>query len=282
MREFAVEFTDGLKRGLRAFPNPTPEKEELIECHNLVPSEHELMNYEPVLLLEIPSVPNSPGGVLTCQSVELNESLLYCWDMDEASGDRIDHVANLHLTGGCGAGVTGKNGLALPFTGTEKMDMVSPLQILSIGGSYTFALWFKVTNLSANRPLFVAGDSSTAGQYYYLAFILQDGSFLFYREGGWGSIITAPGIISPNIWYLFFIVTTLNIATMYIYNESGLILTQGSGATPPVTGGSGAITIGGEGTGPQRFVGLMDSLIIWQRALTADDRLLVWNDGNGI
>jgi hypothetical protein len=42
MREFASAFGKGLFRGLRAFPSPLRDAEELVECHNLAPSEHSL------------------------------------------------------------------------------------------------------------------------------------------------------------------------------------------------------------------------------------------------
>jgi hypothetical protein len=52
MREFGIPFTTGLHKGLRAFPTPRPGEEELVECYNLVPTEHGLRGHSTISPLD--------------------------------------------------------------------------------------------------------------------------------------------------------------------------------------------------------------------------------------
>ena len=45
MREFGIPLPKSIMRGLRAFPTPMAGEEELLECHNLAPSEHGLRGH---------------------------------------------------------------------------------------------------------------------------------------------------------------------------------------------------------------------------------------------
>lgn len=48
MREFGVTFSEGLRKGLRAFNSRIQKKEELIECFNFMPHELGLIAHEEI------------------------------------------------------------------------------------------------------------------------------------------------------------------------------------------------------------------------------------------
>jgi len=59
MREFAIPFKQGLKNGLRKFPQSIRDEEWLTECRNLMPSEKGLIPHETIIELGVSTIVTS-------------------------------------------------------------------------------------------------------------------------------------------------------------------------------------------------------------------------------
>src|SRR5262249_18053782 len=86
--------------------------------------------------------------------------------------------------------------------------------------------------------------------------------------------------ILPNVWYLAIGWHDKTLNTINLQINQNAVITQ---AFPD--GGVGTATrplgIGGTGYGGEVFGGVIDSVGMWQKVLTAEERARLWSNGNG-
>ncbi len=232
-----------------------------------------------------PEVP-PPPAVVTCLDAAISAALLYCWGLDEASGNRLDHVASLPLIGTVGAGVPGKNGLALAFAGSDQMTAVMPAGLFDTHpAGCTLSCWFRLESYNGtNQMLVCKGASSSAGQYDYLIEIAHSPPRLVLAFGGGaGGVIESSYPLALDTWYLLIVTYGVGAPTSYLYTEAGLVEATSSGGAPQANASPANFRLGAHGGSVgEAFFGRIDSVIIWQRVLSSADRAFVWNNGVGL
>lgn len=219
-------------------------------------------------------------------------SLAGHWPLDEAFGTRYDVLGAMPLTDHGGVGwEPGKIGNAATFESSLiqylQGDSNSNLQLG--GGSFTIALWVKLSTTTGNRPFIWKYDEPSGQREYALGYESGRVVLRVYPDGSLGSLqqLTTSGSLTASTWY--FVVAGYNASTtslfIRVYQPGYSELAAGGAASAMVTGGAYS------GTAPFRvgygnlpgyiFAGSMDSIWIWKRTLSLDEEVTLFNQGTG-
>ena len=159
------------------------------------------------------------------------------------------------------------------FTDPDRRASIASGGLL-VTNAFTVAVWVNLETFDANgENRLIYKD----GQYNFD--LLNGGGRLEIRaEGGWHGTAPAPPL-SLDEWHL--VVATLDgqVSTHYIDGE---VVGGNSGIPGPIQQTESSILLGN--IGPKSFVGCMDNLRIYNRALSADEvsTLLLGSDGEAV
>jgi hypothetical protein len=190
------------------------------------------------------------------------------WRLGEASGTiAYDHAGGLHgtINNAPTLGVTGAlaedTDKAITFAGSPQSVTAAPVDI-SVTNPYTMALWASCTPDGTFRRIMAIEDASGYGanlqsQSGYLMHVRTNaaGSDYAYQEAG----LTAG-------WH--FIVATYDGTTMRLYLDGMGLGGVGIGASARALTAPTTTVIGGNLAGTN-FIGTLDEVGVWNRALTS-------------
>jgi hypothetical protein len=215
-------------------------------------------------------------GLVSPVSADLEAGLLAHFDF-EGDGDVLMDVTGNGNDGSIGSAERSDDG----YQGGRCLRFADPDRKASIPGAgllvtnaFTVAIWVNQESFDPegeNRLIY------KDGQYNFD--LLNGGGRLEIRaEGNWHG--TAPAEpLSVNEWHL--VVATLDgqVSTHYIDGE---VVGGNSGIPGPIQQTESSILLGN--IGPKSFVGCMDNLRIYNRALSADEvsSLLLGSDGEAV
>ena len=160
----------------------------------------------------------------------------------------------------------------------------TPNQTLT--GSVSFSGWYKMSNftLPENDIFFVSNQSTIANTYSAnIAFGFRS----YQGEFGHSTYVQSPltgyyatdNLPEANIWHhIICVVENGSYVKMYLdgvlfYDNTTSVVTNSSQASLP-------LLFGGTGTSPYYYFGDLDDIGIWNRALTADEVLALYNGCN--
>lgn len=160
----------------------------------------------------------------------------------------------------------------------------TPNQTLT--GSVSFSGWYKMSNftLPENDVFFVSNQSTVDNTYSAnIAFGFRS----YQGEFGHSTYVQSPltgyyatdNLPQANIWHnITCVFENGSYVKMYLdgvlfYNNTNSVLTNSSQASLP-------LLFGGSGTSPYYYFGDLDDIGIWNRALTADEVLALYNGCN--
>jgi hypothetical protein len=209
--------------------------------------------------------------------------LVAWWSLDESGGNsRADsHGANtLNETDGPISTGTLVQGSAADFDGvTQKVSTTT--HVVDVSGSFTVAAWINPGSITGDSKSIVAQGSNTnsAGQFALqlsptaARFIVSDGAFKIATHGS--AISTATK---------YFLIGYYDVVSQEIgisVNNTAFVTTAFTGTVNADSGDGFAI--GGWNAGPTRpYQGLVDEAAAWNRLLTSDERVELYNAGSGI
>lgn len=215
----------------------------------------------------------------------LDEGLVYYYNLDETSGQAIESVNGLvnGAVEGATQGATGKIANAYYFDGMN--DRVSLGDVNEVEGinELTVSVWVKTTNPNQYSALISNGGN-------------LDASFtLMMRDGGATvSLISNPACYSsdtPSIadgnWHLLTAVYDGKANDIRIYLDGTLSVTRSDASLSclgeiPTT--PTKLSIGGMSYSQtaHSFNGFLDEVGFWNRALTPEEILQLYDNGNGL
>ena len=173
----------------------------------------------------------------------------------------------------------GKSSAAYDFSGAGTNILVSgssSFNSLELGGSVTVSAWI---NLRKNGlfPVVNKYKPSTDGGWELIAW--QSG-INFHHENG--SILNASCVPTLNIGQWYHLIFTFDKTSgNYAFYLNGAQVCSGVSPVTLVSTDNGNFYLGYSPNGPDEYAdGLIDDVAIWNRALTADEVLKVYN-GNG-
>jgi uncharacterized protein (TIGR02217 family) len=223
--------------------------------------------------------------------VALSDGRLACWDLEEASGDRIDHVSGLvlHEGGTPTVGVPGKVGRAARFTGTNWLSVALPgdAQLFQVPFTLAFWLWIDAYPTAESWSLVSTGHSLDSNQYYFFCIVRPDTHQIqlgLYQ--GFGGVVTSVAPPPLGAWTLVVAWSEAppggGAGPTALQLNNGPIATGGIGTTTFPFGTPLVVGAIGSGSFSARLHGSIDALMYWNRALSSQaERDLLWNGGAG-
>ena len=220
----------------------------------------------------------------------LMTELVSYWPLDEMSGTRFDSHSNNHLTSNNSVdyqtGHIGEYASHFYRKQSKYLSISDADQIgLDLEGDLSFALW---VNKSTSYLQTVLGKWDENGQRSYKLMIgIDQGNWQlrFYTSDRYGkdNIHTWYDIpFTTNKWS--FIVVTYDYDYSHLYIDGVLVgTTAGRNGPLGCRNSSVEFTIGSEsGLYRAYFDGLIENVGIWSRALTSDEVLELYNNGDGL
>ncbi len=214
----------------------------------------------------------------TCTAV--SSGLVNCWDMNETTGTRVDHVGGKDLTMvGTVAGIAGQIKNAAEFTGSSSNYLRNTAYTFALGPSaFTIAFWVKLTSRATNQMIITQGITSGAGNYLWLILALVGGQIEAAFDGASAGVIFSSTVLPLNAWT--FVVIWHDGVNLRLQQNNSTI--DSTAAIFHNNGGAANLVFGAVGAGNQPLSGLVDSTQIWNRVLTLTERGTVWNSGVGV
>lgn len=213
----------------------------------------------------------------------LADNLIAAWEMDEASGTRVDSHGTNDLTDNntVGSGTGQVLGTAADFESdnSEYLSCADNADLSTGDIDFTFEFWINAESLSGTRC--IAGKDTDTGRDYTIDYFGGGGGIRFYINGNVG-LTMGQEILSTGTWYQVFawhdaaadeIGIAVNAGTPYIAatlgtapNDTGTELNIGSRRYPGNN---------------DYFDGLIGPVRFWKRVLTSDERTELYNGGAG-
>ena len=207
-------------------------------------------------------------------------SLIAHWRLDEASGVRADAHGTNHLTDNNTVGqAAGKLGNAASFVAANSESLsVADNPELSMGDfDFTLAGWVYFDALTATG---LVGKWNAAMEEYLVYYDGTNLRFYVSANGATNASIANSQAISTATWY-FFVAwqdAAANTINLSVNNNTPASLSHSTG----VFNGASALRLGHNAEGSTWLNGRLDSVSLWKRLLTADERTQLYNAGTGL
>lgn len=210
-----------------------------------------------------------------------SNSLVGYWTMDEINGTTL--IDKMGVNNGTIYGATqvdGKIGKALSFDGVD--DYVDCGNNVAGNSNMTISFWINPSAIKAGGLIYKTTDYSASREDYHIFWWtgnqgiqvgFSDGSSVIYNNLG------GSGIIILNQWQLINIVKTGTKVDVY---RNGVFSASANNYQVNVQNTATPLIIGRESVGTKRaFSGLIDEVMIFNRALSQDEISYLYNSGKG-
>jgi hypothetical protein len=207
----------------------------------------------------------------------LTDNILAYWKLD-ANGSAVslaDSTGNgntLTNNGGVVLG-TGKIGGCGIFDGTGT-SLSSALQVTNTS---TFSAWFTTSANSPQYAQIIGNEGTQSGNYRGFTFIINntgEGDLAFYSTSGG---FQCAGIYNDGSWHHIVLSCNSGVATIYVDGAAQ----SGTVSSNLVDAGDFYIGINNAFSG-RNFIGSIDEVGIWSRALSSTEVTALYNSGAGI
>lgn len=219
-----------------------------------------------------------------------------CWNLDEASGDRVDSNAtnsNDLSPNGTPGNTTGVVGSALDTSNTANtsLDITDAAQSgLDITGDISIATWINLDATEFYPPL-VTKYLTTGNNRSYL-FGIDSGSghrpeFSVSADGTSSNLNVYEGDSTLSTGTNYHLAMTYDVSseTFVLYvNGSSAAFTQtlNNGTVTSIKDGTGAFFLGSRDGAGEEMDGWMDVTEIYDRVLSSDEVTALYNSGSGV
>lgn len=199
------------------------------------------------------------------------------WQFEDNFNDSSANGNNLTETSGTIPFVAGKIGKAADFEAgdTEYLEITDAAQTgLDITGDFTISAWIKPESISAFMS--VASKYNTAtGKRCYRMSISSSGKLECYvsNDGTTYAQLSTNNTLSPGNWYHVVVVVNLSLGKIrgYINNSLDDAYADYSSAINDTDTSFCIGALYSSGSPALYFDGLIDEVIVWNKALTADE-----------
>jgi len=310
MREFGHLFDEGLRKGLRAFPNPVPGKEECVECYNLRPS--------PTCLLAHERIGETSFSDLTDDVPPELEGLRAYWKLDESDFPYRDSLGFSHFsnnlpdlteleltptTGRVNGGVQTRqvNASSVGSLGPSPgASATHNTQLVLNNTDYAIVLWAKFNALPSfgysilrkQEYIEESEENATNMEWKIRWYGDAEGSFgfRFERANGTGTITNSlqlPVTSALNNWYMLYLgynKTTQVLkakASSVTHGYNAFTLDSSPGFPQLVTGTRPLILGANNYLSEGSILFTYDEIGIWGRELSNTELQFLWNTGLG-
>lgn len=234
------------------------------------------------------------GDLGSTPNTGLNNGLISHWKLDEASGQPMydAHSTNNLLDHGTTASGAGKLGTSRDFeAGSTNYGSIADNAALSVTSDLTIAAWVQIESKVAGARVIVGkGAAGSSNLSYQLRYSGSSGDRLNFAVSNNGSSITggttgqnanADNLGSPSLATWYFVIGWFDDVsnTINIQVNDGTVNTQTFSSA--ILDSAAEFEIGGA-LGASTWDGLIDSVSMWNRVLTAAERTALYNAGAGL
>lgn len=231
----------------------------------------------------------SSGGGTT-----LKTGLVSCWEFNETSGTTAydSYGTNDGTITGATVNQTGLPNLTpcYNFDGNSDYVLIPNSTGLNLDGysdSYSISAWVKSSDPlpGTSSARIIEKRLNNTGKYpfswqvlpsspYNVILVIYDGSNVPYPT------ISGTGIWDGN-WHLIVMVVDNSSDTITAYLD-GANVSSVTNTTTITSANTGSVAIGASETGVNEYLGDVDQVIIWSKALTTTEITTLNNSGNGL
>ncbi len=222
------------------------------------------------------NITKPPPGSLVNFDHPLARGLVGCWLFNEPSGIVSKDLANrlVATQQNAPARTANKHGIALLLNGTTQyLTVPSGTSVLDITGPISFAAWVKQVTTSDYSHVY--GGYLPGAPYTGCAFGLDSagvGKATYYSSGG-GGWVGANTAINDNTWH--HIACAVAGTSCNFYTDGKADGTKVSSQPQSYTGARG---IGALNDGTYKYKGAISTLMIFNRQLTANEIVWLYNE----
>jgi hypothetical protein len=204
----------------------------------------------------------------------LLNGLISYWKLDEVSGNAIDVVNDYDGTvTGATQNQSGKIGTSYFFDGGDNISMGENFHLQT----FTICCWFKANSVSAYGGI-ITCFISLIGSY---DLTMTDGGGIEWYVRSTGETTTGispAGTYDDNEWH--HIVGTYDGSTIRLYIAGSIIGSPVTKSSPTIDYGNNIFYVG-DRSDILPFIGYIDEVGIWNRALTSTEITELHNGGSG-
>lgn len=212
----------------------------------------------------------------------LADNLVAYWELEEASGTRVDSHASYDLTdSGSPTNATGiqGNGVDLELSSSQYLYVADPFHI---SDNLSISSWIKAESFTNSDNRWICKWYNQ--NEYILRLNAGKVNVLMSCSGGTVQVTGASSLYTST-WY-HIVVTYNSTDGLKVYVNNGSPLTASANGTinnsvEPFTIGVARSDGGAISTGTL-FDGIVDEVGVWDRTLTADDVAELYNSGAGM
>jgi len=194
---------------------------------------------------------------------------IHWWKLDETSGPLADS-GTPGGSPGTATGTTSVPGLftrARSFATSEVIDCGNPADLNFAGAPFSIGSWIYRSSAPADNRYFIAKDASGARSY---ALGVTSASQLIIVLNSVADVMTVAYVPYKIVWGMLHHVVLTRFATTYkVYVNSILVHTFTGPASIKTVTTPFVIGNNGNGYGTYYFGGVVDNVMVWDRALTA-------------
>ena len=209
---------------------------------------------------------------------ESDDSLILYFSFDELDGDMtIDHsqYENDGSIKGAPALVDGKFGKALKFNGTDDWIEVPHDPILTVETSVTVMAWINAERLSGPNNAQWQGILSKGNSPRSYSFYTETANQCLHLSAGGGS--TCSTQIQINEWQ--HVVGQVDDGTHRYWLNGEMVGEFGDKNALPGAADTSSVFVGRTPEGNREFLGLIDEVRIWNRALSEEEVIAEMESG---
>ena len=216
----------------------------------------------------------------------LTDSLIFYLKADETSGAMVDVHGGMSFTESSGTigATTGKVGGGRDFEAGDTESVSRAIDSLLQCGDIdlTIQFWAKLESTPSNGVAISWGWSGVGSTARVMVLYWPSGTQVRMTLGvGTGNVdFPHNQTFNNGQWYrcLFEHDSVGNTTTILIDNGTPTVAAHTTGMNV----GSGTLDIGASPSQALYFDGVLDEIAFWKRKLTADEKLQLWNGGNGV
>lgn len=215
----------------------------------------------------------------------LATDLVSYWELEEASGTRVDSHGSNDLTDnntvGQATGIQG-NGADFESTNSESLSITHASQTgLDFGNAQDFSIqmWIKPES-STDFYTVMKGNSGASGKWYSLGGGIVTGQFSFLVDNGTNARFVSASSYTPGNWY--HVVGVRDGTTLRLYVNGSSVGTYTNTDVDDDLSNTSTFYIGRHNSTGRFTDGVVDEVGIWSRALSASDVTALYNSGAGL
>lgn len=223
----------------------------------------------------------------TAQAQDYTSDLLNHWTLDETSGtsvaDSVGTATGTWSGGGSVSSITGQVGTGFNFDGSHNVSNMNTADFTN-GQSITIAMWLKPPSTPSDWQVVISKPGSGSFGHFYLETYTNDRLYFGYNGTGNSDheyLSCATCKVNPGVWTHIAVTYTFGTGSsmkMYFNGVEGAAGTWNFGngnAAPTPSTGNMELSLTSWG-----YVGDMDDVRIYNRALSAADIAALYNHTN--